>query len=338
VFATMDDVAGKVAETEGELSTEVQKSAQGDEEPTENEEGPAEFAEKVHPGILPEIAKKPFPSKTIVNPYIIVLTSGYVFDKDNTLQFPNHVSAWLRGELTPFAALASAAGRYRLMALQSLLTLQIAFLLAGTSAPGPPEVLGVVVLADRARLNNAAVSEGATVYDGDNFSTEEGGALRLRCNAAMLELAEKSVALVHHAGGGSQGLQAQAELLQGTLVFSVAQAAELEIEARAAHIRPAANGRTAALVSVIGPKELHIYARRGAVLFSYRGESATITEGESFEVILDPSEDGSGKKQTTPPAHRRSKAFLLIAAGAAAAAVLVYKNHEHKDMESPDRP
>jgi len=226
------------------------------------------------------------------------------------------------------------------MTVQSLLTLQIAFLLAGTSTPAPPEVLGVVVVADRARLNNGAVSEGATVYDGDNFSTEEGGALRLRCNAAMLELAEKSVALVHHAGGGSQGLQAQAELLQGTLVFSVAQAAELEIEARAAHIRPAANGRTAALVSVIGPKELHIYARRGAVLFSYRGESATITEGESYEVILDPPEDGSGKKQTTPPAHRRSKAFLLIAAGAAAAAaaVLVYKNHEHKDMESPDRP
>jgi hypothetical protein len=27
VFAAMDDVAGKVAETEGELSTEVQKSA-----------------------------------------------------------------------------------------------------------------------------------------------------------------------------------------------------------------------------------------------------------------------------------------------------------------------
>jgi hypothetical protein len=226
------------------------------------------------------------------------------------------------------------------MALRSLLALQIAFLLARTSAPGPPEVLGVVVLAEGARLNNGTVSNGATVYDGDHISTEERGALRLLCKAALLELPEKSVALVHHAGGGAQGLQAQAELLQGTLVFSTARAAELEIVARAAHIRPAGNGRTGALVSVIGPKELHIYARRRAVLFSYRGESATITEGESYEVILDPPEDGSGKKQTTPPAHTRSKAFLLIAAGAGAAAgaVLVYKNHEHKDMESPDRP
>lgn len=226
------------------------------------------------------------------------------------------------------------------MTLRSLLTLQIAFLLPGTSTPAPPEVLGVVVLADRARLNNGVVSEGATVYDGDHFSTEEGGALRLRCNTALLELAEKSVALVRHAGGAAQGLEAEAELLRGTLVFSTARAGELEIEAREAHIRPAGNERTAALVSIIGPKELHIYARRAAVVLSYRGESATITEGESYEVILDPAEDGSGKKQTTPNARRRSKAFLLVAAGAgaAAAAVLVYTSHKHQGMESPDRP
>jgi hypothetical protein len=226
------------------------------------------------------------------------------------------------------------------MTLRYLLTLQIAFLLAGTSATSPPEVLGVVVLADRAHLNNGAVSEGATVYDGDHFSTEEGGALRLRCNAAMLELAEKSVALVRHVGGGAQGLEAQAELLQGTLVFSTAWPGKLEIEARAAHFRPAGKGRTAALVSVIGPKELHIYARRGDVLLSYRSESATITEGESYKVILDPPADGSEKKQTTPNVRRRSKAFLLIAggAGAAAASVLVYTNRKHKEMESPDRP
>ena len=84
MFATMDDVAGKVAKTEGELSTEVQKSAQNDEEPTENEEGAAEFAEGVHPGILPEIAEKLFPPKTSVSVYILVLTSDYLSDKDNT--------------------------------------------------------------------------------------------------------------------------------------------------------------------------------------------------------------------------------------------------------------
>ena len=224
------------------------------------------------------------------------------------------------------------------MTLRSLLTLQIAFLLAGTSAPGHPTVLGVVVEAYRAHLGRSAVSPGATVYDGDYFSTEEGGALRLRCNAALLDFAEKSVALVRHAEDGAQGLEA--ELVQGTLVFSTARAGELEIEAQEAHIRPVGNGRTVAQVSVIGPRELHIYARRGAVLFSYRGESKTIAEGESYQVILDPEEDGSEKKQSRPNAGRPPKAFLLVAggAGAAAAAVILYKNHEHKEMESPDRP
>ena len=226
------------------------------------------------------------------------------------------------------------------MTLRFLLTLHMVFLLAGTSSPGRPAVLGVVVEAYRAHLGGSAVSPGATVYDGDHFSTEEGGELRLRCKAALLELAEKSVALVRHAEGGAQGLGAEAELAQGTLVFSTARAGELEIEAREARIRPAGNGRTVAQVSVIGPKELHIYARRGAVLFSYQGESKTIAEGESYEVILDPPEDGSEKRQTTQKGGRPPKAFLLVAggAGAAAAAVILYKNHEHKEMESPDRP
>jgi len=227
------------------------------------------------------------------------------------------------------------------MTLRFLLTLQMVFLLVGPSSPGRPPVLGVVVEAYRAHLGGGPVSPGATVYDGDHFSTEEGGALRLRCDAALLDLAEKSAALLRHAEDGTQGLEAQAELVQGTLAFSTARPGELEIEAREAHIRPAGNGRTVAQVSVIGPKELHIYARRGAVLFSYRGESKTITEGESYEVILDPPEDDSEKKQPAQKPGRPPKVFLLVAggAGAAAAAVIVYEKHQHKEeMESPDRP
>jgi hypothetical protein len=226
------------------------------------------------------------------------------------------------------------------MTLRFLLTFQIAFLLPGTSAPGRPAAVGVVVEAYRAHLGGGAVSPGATVYDGDHFSTEEGGALRLRCNAALLDLAEKSAVLVHRVENETQDAEAQAELGEGTLVFSAARAGELEIQARDAHIRPAGNGQTVAQVSVIGPKELHIYALRGAVLFSYRSESKTIAEGESYEVILDPPENGPEKKQTKQKPGRPPKAFLLVAGGggAAAAAVLVYEKHKPKDMESPDRP
>ena len=228
------------------------------------------------------------------------------------------------------------------MTLRSLLTLQIAFLLAGTSSPGRPPVLGVVVEAHRALLGGSAVSPGATVYDGDHFSTEEGGALRLRCNAALLELAEKSIAFVRHAGSGTLGLEAEAELVQGTLVLSTTRTGELEIQAREAHIRSAGAGRTVAQVSVIGPKELHIYVRRGAVVFSYRGESKTITEGVFYKVFLDPPDEGSEKNQSKHKPSRPPKAFLLVAVGAgaaaAAAAVIMSEKHKPKEMESPDRP
>jgi hypothetical protein len=51
-------------------------------------------------------------------------------------------------------------------------------------------------------------------------------------------------------------------------------------------------------------------------------------------------EDGPDKKQTTQKPGRPPKPFLLVAGdvGAAAAAVIVYEKHEHKEIESPDRP
>jgi hypothetical protein len=56
VFTAMNDVAGEAAETEGEFAAEVEKGADEDEEAAENEEGAAEFAKRVHSGILPEAA------------------------------------------------------------------------------------------------------------------------------------------------------------------------------------------------------------------------------------------------------------------------------------------
>jgi hypothetical protein len=58
VFAAVDDIAGEFSQAEGEFSAKVKNSANKDEESAENEEGAAEFAKWVHPGILPESAEK----------------------------------------------------------------------------------------------------------------------------------------------------------------------------------------------------------------------------------------------------------------------------------------
>lgn len=53
VFATVDDVARKAAESEGKPPAKIKNRAQNDDESSEHEEGAAEFARGVHSGILP---------------------------------------------------------------------------------------------------------------------------------------------------------------------------------------------------------------------------------------------------------------------------------------------
>jgi hypothetical protein len=223
------------------------------------------------------------------------------------------------------------------MTLHHPLALEMAVFLAWNFVPAPPAVLGVVAGAERAHLNSAAVSEGATVYDGDHFSTETGGMLLLRGDATTLELAEESAVIVRSRASGAQSMEA--ELSKGTLVFRAARAAALEIAALEALIRPAEDARTIGQVSIIGPKELRIHARRGSLQFSYRGETRTIAEGESYRVILDPSEDDSRKQGAVKPSGRR-KAFLFVAisGGAAGVAAIILENHRYEKIESPDRP
>jgi hypothetical protein len=223
------------------------------------------------------------------------------------------------------------------MTLHRSLALEMAVFLAWNSVPAPPAVLCVVAGAERAHLNSAAVSEGATVYDGDRFSTEPGGVLLLRGDAIALDLAEESDVIVRSGANGAQGMVG--ELGRGTLVFRAARAAALEIAALEALLRPAENTRTIGQVTIIGPKELRIYARRGSLQFSYRGEMRTIAEGQSYRVILDPPEDDpSRKKAVKSGAQRKAFLFVAIGAGGAGVAAMIFGNQRHKKMESPDRP
>jgi hypothetical protein len=223
------------------------------------------------------------------------------------------------------------------MTLHHSLALEMAVFLAWNPLPAPATTLGVVVGADRAYLNNGAVSEGATVYDGDHFATEAGGMLRLRGDAVTLDLAEESAVTVRSRTNGAQYMEA--ELSKGTLVFSATQAAAVEIRALGTLTRPTADARTIGQVSITGPKELRIHARRGALQFSYRGETRIIAEGESYRVILDPPDDTTEIKQAAKKAGRPPKAFLfVIIGGGTGAAVLILENQRQKNLESPDRP
>lgn len=219
------------------------------------------------------------------------------------------------------------------MTFRHPMSLAMAGFLTLSSLPARPSVLGVVLAAKHARLNSTTVTVGATVYDGDRFSTETGGMLRLRSGTAGLELAEASVIHVQNPPNGVQGTEV--ELDKGTLVFRSERVASVDVVAREASIRPIADTRTIAQITITGPKELVIRARRGALQFSYRGETETLAEGKSYRVILDPP--NNGPKEEPVPATKLPKGFKIVILGEVAA-VVALGIYELREQESPDRP
>lgn len=77
--------------------------------------------------------------------------------------------------------------------------------------------------------------------------------------------------ILHSLEGHANGTQAS--LSAGTVVFLASHLSALEILADRAHIRAAVDTTTVGQVTVIGPKTLYIYARQGALLFSYEDET-----------------------------------------------------------------
>lgn len=220
------------------------------------------------------------------------------------------------------------------MTFRHFLALTMAGFFTLSSLPAKPSVLGVVDAAVRVHLNTTAVTAGSTVYDGDRFSTEAGGWLRVRSGTAILELAEASVVSVRNQADGAQGMDV--ELGEGTLSFGTARAASLNVNARKASIRTVADTRTVAQISVTGTKELRICARRGALQFSYRGETEPMAEGKCYQAILDPAEENP--KRNEPPQPKRLPKGFKIVITSEGAAVIALGIYEFLEPESPDRP
>lgn len=226
----------------------------------------------------------------------------------------------IRRFLASFLVFAMAAGEFPVRA-------------AGVSA------LGVVTQASHANLSSATVSAGTTVYDGDSLTTASDGLLRVRAGAAQLYLPGQSGVKLHSISGGTL-----AQLTGGTLVFSSAKAAAMDIEIAQAHVRAAADQPTVAQISVAGPKMIDIRAQRGSLQFSYNGETQLVPEGSAYRFVLDPLDEEASASAATPAfpgeqtprgGRRRRKAFIyfLIGAGSAILAIVTVKA-----LESPDKP
>lgn len=201
--------------------------------------------------------------------------------------------------------------------------------------PAGAVALGLVTQASAAHLGQAAASTGASVFSGDTLRTDAQGVLGVRSGAARLLLAEQTTLTVD----GQAGLT-RAELASGTLLFSTAKAAALEIFASEATIRPASDAPTVAQITVVGPKELRVMARKGALRFTYDEETRMIPEGASYRVMLDTGQQAPAPAtfptQKEPRKSGRSrKGFIFLLGGAMALTAFVAVRSA---LLSPDRP
>ena len=215
-------------------------------------------------------------------------------------------------------------------------------LLGGPPSSGKIVPLGMVLHAERAHVGEAEVSAGCTIFAGDRVSTDAGGALRISIPGLTLQLGSQSLVVISDAAGSDEKILA--ELASGSLVFSAASSGRIAVGAHEAVVQPAANAATVAQVRVVNQKELRIFAQRGALEFSYHGESEAIPEGKSYRVLLDPSEKeiaaamGTGQANKDPRKHHPRFLFVAIAVAVAIAIPLLVLALESPDSPGPSRP
>lgn len=214
-----------------------------------------------------------------------------------------------------------------------LACLLLCALLSHDSYGSSAGILGVVTQSFKGHVGSAAVSAGATIYVGDRLSTEADGRVWLRSDATQVVLNGHTTATLQGKAGALS-----INLLDGTLSFSTLHNGLIQVAAMGADIRPASEAPANADITVAGPAALRIFARRGALKFSYGGESEVIAEGLRVRIVLDPPDPqgpkGVGTSRPVANSHRRFLVLALAGAGAAAAVWVI----THQQQESPDKP
>jgi hypothetical protein len=208
--------------------------------------------------------------------------------------------------------------------------------------PSAGKPLGQVLQAERAYLGTAPATVGATIFPGDRLWTDERGRLQVGLSGAQLYLLAESTASLEQDSEGVLG----ARLGRGTALFSSARAGGMELRVATARIRATGAGPTVGQVTVVGPKELLVMCKRGAMEFAVGEEAETIGEGASYRVLLDPPDPGepaaaqgpagAGTKEQQPKkSGRRRRAFLFLFFGTVGAVTGIAVDEV---LESPDHP
>ena len=242
--------------------------------------------------------------------------------------------------------------------------LAIASLSFAPLSPAQDTPLGVVLQANLAHVRQSALSEGASVFAGEEVSTDVGGSADIRIGNSRYGLAANSHGRFYpsHAAKGSI-----AELSTGTLTFRRDNGDAVAVVASDVRIVPQGDAPATGQVTIYSPCKIHVTAITGDLQVTAGAETHLVAEKESYEVLpqqavisvasfISPDDPGYHQSHvhktcTTPRQSNGSSQFAKIGiiAGAGAAAAVIFLAHGGSKsgngnggggggVESPEKP
>lgn len=206
--------------------------------------------------------------------------------------------------------------------------------LPATAAPVTAP-LGVVVVADQAKVGDSKAVNGSTIFQGDRLATAEAGQMQVRFGGTQARFLPGSLAVVNQSAGG-----VNADLLSGSVSVASAAGDVFSLSANQAVIRPAASQAVVAQVTRVSPSELLLSSSKGALEVTFDGEVTTIAAGSSYRMLLDPAAaDPQGPAGTRPAGKSKRRAvFVLLAVAGTATGIAIAAVHGSSSPVSPSAP
>jgi hypothetical protein len=143
---------------------------------------------------------------------------------------------------------------------------------------------GQVLTSDHGRIGQSEVSQGTTVYDGDDLSTPEKGSLQVRPRSGCARLL-----LLPATSAKIQEKDEAVQLIYGIVTFTTSSKKCLKAIAGKLAVKPKEDKPTMAqVIYVLMNKEAIVIARQGSLVASIDGEEKIINEGECYRVVFEP--------------------------------------------------
>jgi hypothetical protein len=140
--------------------------------------------------------------------------------------------------------------------------------------------LGMIVKAVDASIGSAAASDGASIYSGDELSTNDKGSLLLRVGPLSLELEASSGVHIYRAPYG-----AVVELNHGSVVYTTPGGNQnIVIVASDVRVTPDVTLPDLGRVSMDNPCEITVYSQRGKANVLVGKESRVVEESKAYRV------------------------------------------------------